>query len=306
MLIASRIPLFTAAAFAVALPAILHAAGGGGGGGGGMPMSSAPQYDPVVEYQKGIDALRASQFADAKRAFDHVLSVVPRDANSAFLAGTASDGLNKPKDAKRYYEKALRNDGHRIDAQRALALDLVKLGERDKAQAQLVALNSAGTSCAGTCANAAEIAAAMRDVAAALAGQTVSFRMALPPGGAQGDIVYGEAVALINQHRYDAALASLRQAGQTFGPHPDVLTYLGFTYRKMGDLTRAEDYYRQALAIAPRHRGALEYYGELKVERGDLAGARSHLARLKTICHFGCYETEELSRWIALGHEPPA
>ena len=65
-----------------------------------------------------------------------------------------------------------------------------------------------------------------------------------------------------------------------FGPHPDILTYEGYTWRKKGDYARAETYYRQALAIAPNHVGATEYYGELKVARGDIAGARVMLAKL--------------------------
>ena len=54
--------------------------------------------------------------------------------------------------------------------------------------------------------------------------------------------------------------------------------------------------------VAPNHKGATEYFGELKVERGDLAGARQMLARLETICHFGCAEAEELRRWIDGAH----
>lgn len=85
------------------------------------------------------------------------------------------------------------------------------------------------------------------------------------------------------------------------GPHPDVLTYLGFANRKLKRYDAAEAYYREALAIAPAHRGALEYYGELKLERGDVAGARAHLAKLEAICGFGCHEVDELKRWIAAG-----
>jgi Tfp pilus assembly protein PilF len=83
-----------------------------------------------------------------------------------------------------------------------------------------------------------------------------------------------------------------------FGPHPDILTYEGYAWRKKGDWNRAETYYRQALAIAPQHRGATEYYGELKVERGDLAGAKLMLTKLDGICAYGCAEAEELRRWI--------
>ncbi|MDB5687721.1 MAG: hypothetical protein JWR77_2310 [Rhizorhabdus sp.] len=288
----------------LAAPGHLVAAGTGGGGGGSTPSSSTPQYDPAAEYQQGVEALRASKYAEAVRAFEHVQAVAPADPNSAYLAGVASEGLGKPKIARRYYERAIRNDKSRTDAHRALALVLIKLGEKDKAQAQLDALKAAAASCAGTCTGTADIDAAIQDVTAAMSGQQTSFAAPLPPTGAGGDILYADAVALINEHRYDAALASLYRAGRSFGPHPDVLTYLGYTNRKMGKLDRAEYYYRQALAIAPRHRGALEYYGELKVERGDLSGARANLAQLDKLCRFGCYEAEELRRWIAAGHEP--
>ena len=281
-------------------------AAGGGGGGGSMPSDSAPRYDPVVEYQKGIAALQASKFAEAKRAFDRVLAAAPKDANTAYMAGLASDGLGKPKDARKYYEKALKSDKTHVEARRALALALVKLGDAATAQAELDTLKTAAAACAKACANAAKLDAAVQAVSAALAGQQAA-QAPLPPAekvSSTGDLLYGEAVALINLRRYDAALASLYSAAQSFGPHPDVLTYLGYAQRKLGRPERAEDYYRQALGVAPEHRGALEYYGELKVERGDLAGARANLAKLEAICRFGCYEAEELRRWIESG--PPA
>ena len=285
----------------------LGAAGGGGGGGGGsMPSDSAPRYDPVVEYQKGVAALQASNFKDAKRAFDRVLAVAPKDANTLYMAGLANDGLGKSKDASKLYEKALKSDKTHVEARRALALALVKLGDAATAQAELDALKTAAAACAKACANAAKLDAAVQAVSAALAGQQAA-QAPLPPAekvSSAGDLLYGEAVALINLRRYDAALASLYSAAQAFGPHPDVLTYLGYTQRKLGRPERAEDYYRQALSVAPEHRGALEYYGELKVERGDFAGARANLAKLEAICRFGCYEAEELRRWIESG--PPA
>ena len=304
-------PIFAATILLTGLTTAALASGGGGGGGGEMPSVSTPQYDPAVEYQKGVSALNASRFAEARRAFDNVLAVAPKDANSAFLAGTASDALDKPKDAKRYYERAVRNDGERIDAHRGLALALVKLADRPKAQLQLDWLTAKATECAGTCANSTAINAAIKEIQAALTGQpsaALHLRGPVPqaPTRQAGDLVYGEAVGLINEHRYDAALVSLRRAGLSFGPHPDILTYLGFTYRKLGDRARAQAFYRQALEIAPDHRGVLEYFGELKVERGDIAGARANLALLDQVCRFGCYEAEELRRWIALGHDPSA
>ncbi len=72
----------------------------------------------------------------------------------------------------------------------------------------------------------------------------------------------------------------------------------------MGQLDRAEGYYRQALAVAPTHRGATEYFGELMVERGDLVGARRMLAALDRQCAFGCAEAETLRLWITKGADP--
>jgi Flp pilus assembly protein TadD len=113
-----------------------------------------------------------------------------------------------------------------------------------------------------------------------------------------GDSAYLQAVSLINEHRYQEAIDQLQRARTSFGAHPDVLTYLGFANRKLGRYDLAEDYYHQALAAAPNHKGATEYYGELLVERGNMAGAKSMLAKLDGLCTFGCAEAEELRRWV--------
>ena len=117
-------------------------------------------------------------------------------------------------------------------------------------------------------------------------------------GVAEGDNAYNQAVSLINEHRYQEALAALDLAKQAFGPHPDVLTYIGFTYRKLGQYDEAEKYYTEALRVSADHKAATEYYGELMVERGDLVGAKKLLARLDQLCTYACPEEQELRRWI--------
>src|SRR5437763_1360578 len=101
-----------------------------------------------------------------------------------------------------------------------------------------------------------------------------------------GDTAYLLAVSLINEHRYQDAIDALQRARTTFGAHPDVLTYLGFANRKLGRYDVAISYYRQALAAAPNHKGATEYYGELLVERGDMVGAKRMLTKLDNSCTF--------------------
>ena len=173
-----------------------------------------------------------------------------------------------------------------------------------KAQAELDWLKARAQTC-GTCGDAPALATAVKAVESAIAGSAVAASGSLLfAGPAAGDQAYVVAVSLINERRYDEALTSLAAAREALGPHPDLLTYQGYTWRKKGQFDRAEAYYRQALAIAPQHRGATEYYGELKVERGDLAGARVMLAKLDLICAYGCAEAEELRRWVDAGHEP--
>ncbi len=288
----------------------LHAAGGGGGGGAGgsMPSSSAPAYDPAVEYRNGLAALQSKDFKAAKRHFDKVIAVAPGDANVQYLAGLSRSGLEDWKGSRRYYEKAVKLNGDLIGAHQELGVAHAKAGDRAKADAILTGLRAKAKECAAACSRAAELKAAIDAVSAALAGMPTAAR-GTPDGlflasAAQGDLRYLTAVALINERKYEEALVTLAEARTTFGPHPDILTYQGFASRKLGRFDTAEGYYKAALAVAPTHRGATEYFGELKVERGDLAGARRMLAKLDAQCRFGCAEAEDLRRWIALGRSP--
>jgi hypothetical protein len=60
----------------------------------------------------------------------------------------------------------------------------------------------------------------------------------------------------------------------------------------------AEKYYQAALKIDPNHRGALEYYGMLKLTNNDLPGAEALLARLDKVCTFGCEEYSDLKQAV--------
>ena len=308
-----------------AAPLVALASGGGmSGGGASMPSVSEPAYDPTAEYKKAVEALKAGKYKDADRYLGHVLEVVPDNAQVLFLQGVAKDAAGDPKGAERAYEKALKADPQNISARRESAILLAKLGQPDKAKAQSDILNTRLAACGDTCPDAANLKAAVAAIQEASAPPAAGAAPPATAGAAPapadtatkspasllltdpatGDRSYVQAVRLINQHRYADALVALREASAVFGPHPDVLTYTGYTYRKLHDYDRAETYYKQALSIAPNHVGATEYYGELMVERGDIAGARKMLARLDTICSFGCVEQEDLRRWIE--HGPPA
>jgi len=311
------VPFLLGGVLATIAPAAIASGSGGTAGGNSMPSQSAPRFDATVEFKKGVEALKASQFDDAERAFGHVLEVSPRDANTHFMMGLAQAGAGKFKDARGHYEKAVKYNDNLVLAHLELGVTLVKLGENDKAKAILDDLKKRAAACADTCAQAADLRSAVPALESALAPSASPASPASSPSAQvpavqellaasidSGDRDYLNAVSLINEKRYEEAIVALNASARVFGPHPDILTYLGFVNRKLGRLQLAEDYYRQALAAAPDHLGATEYYGELMVERGDMAGARHMLAKLETTCRFGCAQADELRRWIVAGKQP--
>jgi tetratricopeptide (TPR) repeat protein len=103
-----------------------------------------------------------------------------------------------------------------------------------------------------------------------------------------------EARASIKADKYDQAIQQLQAANETSSA--DWNNLLGYSLRKKQppDLVGAEKYYQAALKIDPNHRGALEYYGKLKLMNNDLPGAEALLARLDKACTFGCEEYSDL------------
>ena len=286
------------------------ASGGGGSGMGAMPSASVPEYDAVAEYQAGMAAYQAGKFKDAIENFEHVTDAQPRDANNWYMLGMARSGAGDAKGAVKALQKSIKIDPAPVAPHRELAIALATMKDDPKAQAELGVLQTRSAACADACPEAADLKAAIAAVNQALGVVPPNASTTPLPDGvkfaglAGGDMAYVRAVSLINERRYADALAALDAAQAAFGPHPDVLTYKGYVWRKLGDLNRAEGFYRAALSVAPGHRGATEYYGELKVIRGDLAGARVMLARLDAQCGFGCAEAEDLRRWIARGGDP--
>lgn len=304
------------------LPTLALAMGSGGMGGGGMPsgggmnsMPTGPQYDPEVEYQRGAQDLQAGKYREAVTDFEHVTEVAPRSANGWLMLGEARKGAGDMRGAQKAFDRSVRIDGT-VQAHRELALADIKLNQMDKARTELTGLQANAAKCGDSCPDAADLKSAISDIQAAMPGSATPpatpaaandaathLSVATPQAG---DRAYVRAVSLINEQRWDEALASLDRAEAALGPHPDILTYKGYVWRRKGDWAKAEDYYRQALAVDPDHRGATEYYGELKVLKGDVAGARAMLARLDRVCTFGCAEAVELKLWIDHGGDPAA
>ena len=271
------------------------------------PSVSAPEYDPTAEYQRGMDALKAQRYEDAKKSFMKVYPDASSDPIMNVVVGITMMGLNDYKGAQKYLERAVKIDKNSIVGHEQLGVTYAKLGLRDKAEAELTTLKQLQATCGTSCPDADTLTQAIASISGAL-GEPQA--MIAGPGEllfastGEADTAYLDAVGLINEHRYADAILALQKAKSAFGPHPDILTYLGFANRKLGRYDVAEGYYRAALAAAPNHKGATEYYGELLVERHEMNAARGMLARLDSICTFGCAEADELRQWIKDGHGP--
>jgi tetratricopeptide (TPR) repeat protein len=107
-----------------------------------------------------------------------------------------------------------------------------------------------------------------------------------------------QARASIKAEKYDQAIQQLQAANETSSA--DWNNLLGYSLRKKQppDLVGAEKYYQAALKIDPDHRGALEYYGKLKLMNNDLPGAEVLLAKLDKVCTFGCEEYSDLKEAV--------
>jgi tetratricopeptide (TPR) repeat protein len=93
------------------------------------------------------------------------------------------------------------------------------------------------------------------------------------------DTLYGAARELAYAGRHLDAITALRAMSN---PEEDrVLTYLGFAYRKSGDLDRGMAYYRDALAKNPDNLLARSYMGQALVEMGEITLARAELTEIR-------------------------
>lgn len=103
---------------------------------------------------------------------------------------------------------------------------------------------------------------------------------------------------LIADKKWPEAVAELKRVNET--RNADWNNLMGYSLRKSAtpDLDAAERHYLEALRIDPRHRGALEYSGELYLMKGDLPKAERQLAALDKLCFLPCEEYTDLKKAV--------
>ena len=90
---------------------------------------------------------------------------------------------------------------------------------------------------------------------------------------------------------FSQAFEKLEKAYSSDMSNPDILNYMGYTSRKIGNFDKAEKFYLKGLSLKPDHNGINEYLGELYVQTNRIDKAKERLAVLKN-CN--CEEYQEL------------
>ena len=97
------------------------------------------------------------------------------------------------------------------------------------------------------------------------------------------------------EKRYKKAFKLLLVSNKKKPNNPDILNYLGFTSRKLGEFEKGENYYLEGLAIEPNHIGINEYLGELYVVTNRIELAKE---RLNILSSCNCDEYKQLKEII--------
>jgi Flp pilus assembly protein TadD len=102
----------------------------------------------------------------------------------------------------------------------------------------------------------------------------------------------------VDTKNWALAIASFKKVVGDNPKNADAYNMLGYSHRALGKFDDAFAAYDKALAIDPKHKGALEYSGMGYLKTNQKAKAEAQLARLKVICA-ACKETTDLAKAVA-------
>jgi tetratricopeptide (TPR) repeat protein len=125
-------------------------------------------------------------------------------------------------------------------------------------------------------------------------------RCVKPKGAAlDADTLYGAARELAYAGRYEDAQGVLSAMADQNDDR--VLTYWGFTHRKMGNAARANTYYQKALTKNPDNLLARSYMGQGFVSDGRIKEAKSQLQEIRARGGAGTWPEASLSQALETG-----
>jgi Flp pilus assembly protein TadD len=132
----------------------------------------------------------------------------------------------------------------------------------------------------------------------AFAGQTMAADTPSTPVENARIDDYAAGKKAIDAKKWADAAASFKKVVAENPKNADAYNLLGYSSRWLGKYDEAFAAYDKALALDPRHKGALEYSGMAYLKVNQKAKAEEQLAKLKVICA-KCEETADLAKAIA-------
>jgi len=135
---------------------------------------------------------------------------------------------------------------------------------------------------------------------------SISIAVADGGGGSGGDVInlgkYNSElkpiIKLINNQDYKNALMELETFVYENPQSADGWNYIGFVSRNLEKYEDAERYYGLGLEIDSKHKGILEYQGELYLKTNRIDKAKANLAVLDDLCSFNCTYKNKLAKKI--------
>ena len=117
-------------------------------------------------------------------------------------------------------------------------------------------------------------------------------------GNYSSDFDFEPVMKLIDEEKYQLAIDLLHDELDNDPDNPDIMSLLGFSYRKTQNYEDALTFYEWALKAEPEHRGANEYLGELYLETNKFDKAVEQLQILDNLCSTNCKEYTKLKQMI--------
>lgn len=118
-------------------------------------------------------------------------------------------------------------------------------------------------------------------------------------GATKGSSEYKQAVKAIKKEDYSGAVDLLQKVVAEEPGNAHAWNHLGFSLRNLQQYDDALAAYEKALQINPKHKGALEYLGELFLMTNQPEMAKVQLEKLDDACFLSCKELRKLKKRIA-------
>jgi tetratricopeptide (TPR) repeat protein len=153
----------------------------------------------------------------------------------------------------------------------------------------------------------AMVTALYRSLLAVLAMTTLATAADVPRSPTPEDQDLSDARARIEAKDWPGAVDILRKAVARDPGNAEYHNLFAYSVRHTAspDMNVVFQHYREALRIAPQHRGAHEYISEAYLIVGDLPKAKEHLAALDKLCFFSCAEYRDLKKAIERYEKKP-